>query len=171
LIKTAVIGDRELFETIELSSKEILERDQTLLTSLVAKSVKYKAFIVSEDEKETGLRRVLNFGHTYGHAIEMYKSVKHGFAVASGMELAAEFSCEKGLIRTCEKDRIINLLNKFGLLEKHNIPDDQLEQLILHDKKKSGSFINFVFTEGIEKTSIKKVPVAELINFYKKFRK
>jgi 3-dehydroquinate synthase len=171
LIKTAVIGDRELFETIELSSKEILERDQTLLTSLVAKSVKYKAFIVSEDEKETGLRRVLNFGHTYGHAIEMYKSVKHGFAVASGMELAAEFSCEKGFIRTCEKDRIINLLNKFGLLEKHNIPDDQLEQLILHDKKKSGSFINFVFTEGIEKTSVKKVPVEELINFYKKFRK
>ena len=62
--------------------------------------------MVTEDEKETGLRRILNFGHTYGHAIEMYTSVKHGFAVASGMELATWLSFEKGLIRTCEMDRI-----------------------------------------------------------------
>ena len=59
--------------------------------------------MVTEDERETGLRRILNFGHTYGHAIEMQKSVKHGFAVASGMELATDFSFEKGLISTVRR--------------------------------------------------------------------
>jgi 3-dehydroquinate synthase len=170
LIKTAVIGDIELFDLIEKSYKEILDRDTILLSELVASSVKFKASVVSEDERESGLRRILNFGHTFGHAIELQKSVKHGFAVAAGMELATEFSFEKGLIRTCEKEKIISLLNKFGLLEKHNIPDDQIEKLILHDKKKIGSDINFVFTEGIGKTTVNKITVGEVIDFYKRFR-
>ena len=170
LIKTAVIGDKELFELIERSYNEILNRDTNLLTVLVTKSVNFKASVVSEDEKETGLRRILNFGHTYGHAFEMQKSVKHGFAVASGMELATDFSFEKGLISLGEKDRIVNLLKKFGLLEKHNIPDDQIDQLIIHDKKKTGTDIHFVFTEGIGKTVVEKVSVGEVIDFYKRFR-
>lgn len=170
LIKTAVIGDIELFDLIEKSYKEILDRDTILLSELVARSVKFKASVVSEDEREYGLRRILNFGHTFGHAIELQKSVKHGFAVAAGMEMATEFSFEKGLIRTCEKEKIISLLNKFSLLEKHNIPDDQIEKLILHDKKKSGSDINFVFTQGIGKTTVNKITVDEVIDFYKRFR-
>jgi 3-dehydroquinate synthase len=170
LIKTAVIGDLDLFDLIERSYNEIMDRNCDLLTILVSKSVTFKASVVSEDEKETGLRRILNFGHTYGHAVEMQKSVKHGFAVASGMELATDFSYEKGLISSCEKDRIINLLNRFGLLENHNITDDQIAQLILHDKKKTGSDIHFVFTEGIGKAIVKKIPAVEVIDFYKRSR-
>jgi 3-dehydroquinate synthase len=170
LIKTAVIGDKDLFDLIEQSYTEIMNRDRDLLTVLVAKSVKFKASVVSEDERENGLRRILNFGHTYGHAIELQKAVKHGFAVASGMELAAEFSFERGLIRTCDKERIINLLRKFGLLETHIISDDQIEQLILHDKKKSGADIHFVFTEGIGKAVVEKISVGDVIDFYKRFR-
>jgi 3-dehydroquinate synthase len=170
LIKTAVIGDRYLFETIEKNYNKIIARDEELMTSLVAMSVKFKASVVSEDEMETGLRRILNFGHTYGHAIEMYMSVKHGFAVASGMELAAEFSFGKGLIGQDEKDRIVNMLNHFGLLKHHSLPDDRIEQLVLHDKKKSGSEINFVFTEGIGRANVKKVPVSELLDFYSRYR-
>jgi 3-dehydroquinate synthase len=170
LIKTAVIGDKDLFDLIEQSYTEIMNRDRDLLTVLIAKSVKFKASVVSEDERENGLRRILNFGHTYGHAIELQKAVKHGFAVASGMELAAEFSFERGLIRTCDKERIINLLRKFGLLETHIISDDQIEQLILHDKKKSGADIHFVFTEGIGKAVVEKISVGDVIDFYKRFR-
>jgi 3-dehydroquinate synthase len=136
----------------------------------VARSVKFKAKVVSEDERENGIRRILNFGHTFGHAIELQKGVKHGFAVASGMELAAEFSFEKRLIRTCEKDMIINILLKFDLLDNHDIPDDQIENLILHDKKKSGTDINFVFSEGIGKAIVNKITVNEVIDFYKRFR-
>jgi len=170
LIKTAFIGDKELFELIDRSYKEIMDRDEGLLTVLEAKSVKFKAFVVSEDEREKGLRRILNFGHTYGHAIEMHKSVKHGFAIAAGMELATDFSLKKGLISGVEKDRIVNLLRRFGLIEEHNIPDDQIGQLLLRDKKKTGSDINFVFTEGIGKAIVRKVSVDEVIDFYKRFR-
>ena len=170
LIKTAVIGDNELFELIEQRYNEIMDRDNDLLTRLVTKSVKFKAAVVSEDERETGLRRILNFGHTYGHAIEMQRSVKHGFAVASGMELATDFSFEKGFISLKEKTRIVNILKQYGLLEDHNIPDVQIEHLILHDKKKTGTDINFVFTEGIGKAIVKKVNIGEVIDFYKKFR-
>jgi 3-dehydroquinate synthase len=170
LIKTAVIGDYDLFDLIDRSHKGIIDRDINLLSALVTKSVNFKASVVSEDEKETGLRRILNFGHTYGHAVEMQKSVKHGFAVASGMELATDFSFEKGFINQGEKDRIVNLLKKFGLLKKHYIPDDQIDQLILHDKKKTGTDIHFVFTQGIGKAVVKKVSVVEVIDFYKRFR-
>jgi 3-dehydroquinate synthase len=170
LIKTAIIGNSDLFVTIENNYKEIMERDTSLLTSLVAMSVRFKAAVVSEDENEKGLRRILNFGHTYGHAIEMYMSLKHGFAVASGMELATEFSYEKGYIGKDVKERIIGLLNRFGLLQYHNLPDETIEQLVLHDKKKSGSEINFVFTQGIGAAEVKKVPVIELLDFYRRHR-
>jgi 3-dehydroquinate synthase len=170
LIKTAIIGDKELFDLIERSSDQILSRNSGLLTSLVARSVRFKGIVVSEDEMEKGLRRILNFGHTYGHAIEMHKGVKHGFAVASGMELATEFSFEKGLINHEEKIRIIRLLHRFKLIEKLDISYDQLEKLVLHDKKKTGSEIHFVFTNGIGKGIIEKVPVIDVLDFYKRFR-
>ena len=170
LIKTAVIGDIDLFDLIERSHKDVMVRNVNLLTSLVSKSVNFKASIVSIDEKETGIRRILNFGHTYGHAVEMQMSVKHGFAIATGMELSTEFSFSKGLISVAEKDRIISLLKSFDLIGDHNIPDDQLERLILHDKKKTGLNIHFVFTEGIGKAIVKKVPAIELVDFYKRFR-
>jgi len=170
LIKTSVIGDKNLFTKIENKSGEIRDRNTGFLTSLVTESVRFKGMVVSEDENETGLRRILNFGHTFGHAVEMYKGVKHGFAVASGMELATEFSYMKGLIGADEKVRIINLLNEFGLIEKLDIPFDQMKNLVLHDKKKTGSEIHFVFTNGIGKALVEKVPLDEVMNFYKKFQ-
>ena len=170
LIKTAIIGDKELFDLIERSSDQILSRNSQLLNTLVAKSVRFKGLVVSEDEMETGVRRILNFGHTYGHAIEMQKGVKHGFAVASGMEFATEFSFQKGLINSEGKIRIIKLLGRFKLIEKLDISYDQLEKLVLHDKKKTGSEIHFVFTNGIGKGIVKKVPVKDVLDFYKRFR-
>ena len=170
LIKTAIIGDKKLFELIESGFKEIMSRDYDLLTLLVARSVRFKGSVVSEDEKETGLRRILNFGHTFGHAVEMQKAVKHGFAVASGMELATHFSFEKGYISQEDKKRIINLLQKFKLIEKLDLEDYQIEKLILHDKKKSGTDIHFVFTEGIGKAIVERVPVKDVFDFYKRFR-
>jgi 3-dehydroquinate synthase len=170
LIKTAIIGDRELFEIIERSYREIMDRNIELLTLLITRCVSFKASVVQEDEYENGLRRILNFGHTFGHAIELRKAVKHGFAVASGMELATLFSFEKGLISDSEKDSIINMLKRFGLLVHHDIPGDQIRQLILHDKKKSGRDINFVFTGGIGKATVEKVAIEEITDFYNRFR-
>lgn len=170
VIKTAVIGDSTLFHLIEEKHNEIMERNQLLLTELVTRCVNFKASVVTEDENETGLRRILNFGHTFGHAIEMQESMKHGYAVAAGMELAVFYSFEKGLISSSEKDRILNMLNKFGLVSPYSITEAKLRQLILHDKKKSGDSINFIFTEGIGKASVKKIAASELVDFYKRFR-
>jgi 3-dehydroquinate synthase len=170
LIKTAIIGDYELFEQIEKSYDRIIARKSDLLCDLVAKSVRFKASVVSADEMENGLRRILNFGHTYGHAIELQKKLKHGFAVASGMELATVFSYERNYIDNKESERIIGLLKKFNLTGKYDLTDDQLERIVVHDKKKTGKDINFIFTHGIGKAEVEKIPVNEVLDFYKRFR-
>ncbi len=170
LIKTAVIGDRDLFDIIDNSRREILDRKIELMTMLVTQAVNFKSMVVTEDEKETGLRRILNFGHTFGHAIELQRGIKHGFAVASGMELATEFSHEMGFISSAEKIRIVSVLKYFKLLEQQYITETEMEQLIVHDKKKSGLSIHFVFTEGIGKAAVNKITVTDILDFYKRFR-
>jgi 3-dehydroquinate synthase len=170
LIKTAIIGDKNLFEQIESSREEILSRNMDLMTTMIAKSVRFKGMVVDNDEKETGLRRILNFGHTFGHAIEIQKNLRHGFAVALGMELATEFSYERKLISIEDRDRITCMLRGFRLNEWVDLTDSQMETLITHDKKKSGNDINFVFIKGIGKAVIEKVSVIELLNFYRRYR-
>lgn len=168
LVKTAIIGDTRLFELIENNHESIMKRDRNLLTKLVSMAVKFKASVVTKDEKETGLRRILNFGHTYGHAIELYKSIRHGYAVASGMELATGFSLLKGYINDEDHYRIVHLLRAFKLLN-HNylLPPDQVRQLILHDKKKSGSEIHFVFIKGIGQAFTEVVPIEVVVDYYR----
>ncbi len=170
LIKTAIIGDKNLFGLIEENPEDILGGDSGLLTMLVAKSVRFKGMVVSNDEMESGLRRILNFGHTFGHAIEIQKGLKHGFAVALGMELATEFSFEKKLIGIEERNRIICMLKRFKLIDWIDLTDSQMENLITHDKKKTGTDINFVFVTDIGKARIKKVSVIELLDFYRRYR-
>lgn len=169
LIKTAIISDSSLFKLIEDKKSEILGRNTLLMTELVAKCIKFKASVVTADEKETGLRRILNFGHTFGHAIEMQETMKHGFAVASGMELAAAFSAEKGLINKAEYDRIVQMLLSFGLLNNYGIDENQMRKLIMHDKKKSGAGINFVLIKGIGEAFFEIIPVETILGFYKRF--
>ena len=170
LIKTAVIGDAGLFNLLEENFMKISERDLEIMEVLVAKSVKFKADVVTEDERENGLRRILNFGHTFGHAIELKRKVKHGFAVASGMKIASYFSFYQGLIGIDERDRIINLLKRFSLIEDQHFSDDEILKLIMHDKKKSGSEIHFVFIQGLGKALVKKIPVTEVLDLYRRFR-
>ncbi|MBN2666133.1 MAG: 3-dehydroquinate synthase [Bacteroidales bacterium] len=166
LIKTALIGDRKLFELIENNRAGISRRDPGLLSMCISMAVNFKAAVVTEDERETGLRRLLNFGHTYGHAIEMYKSYRHGYAVAAGMELASRFSLSRGMITREEFERIKDLLNSYGLLPGHDIPDDEIIHLIMKDKKKSGNDISFVFLNGIGKAVAEKITVKEAAEFY-----
>ena len=168
LIKTGITGDVSIIELLEDHHKDVMKRDLDLLSDLVARSVRYKASVVSMDEKETGPRRVLNFGHTFGHAIELHLGIKHGFAVASGMELAAAWSKDLGLIDEQEYGRIIGILKKYDLTSDLRIPPGIIEELISHDKKKAGGDIHFVFIEGFGKPLVKKLPVTEVIDFYKR---
>jgi 3-dehydroquinate synthase len=167
LIKTGLIGDREIIEIIEKNRAGILKRDRILLSDLVYRSVRFKAGVVAKDEKESGLRRILNFGHTFGHAIELHDGLRHGFAVAAGMRLAALFSLQKGLIRKKDFERIESLFMSYNLTGEINMPPARVRELILHDKKKTGDEISFVCLNGIGKSSVVKLTVDELVDFYK----
>lgn len=167
LIKTGFIGDPSIIEVLENRYSDIIKRDRELLSDLVARSVKFKGSVVSEDEKENNLRRILNFGHTFGHAIELHESFKHGFAVASGMELSALFSVRKGYLKPGDCNRVTDLLKKYDLLRNYNISTKEIEDLVLHDKKKTGETIYFVFLNAIGKAVVEKLPLEEVIQFYK----
>ncbi len=170
LVKTGLIGDSSIIDILENNYSGVIERDEEVLSDLVARAVKYKASIVSQDEKESNIRRILNFGHTFGHALELHESIKHGFAVASGMEMATVFSNLKGFISSDKTGRIIDLLNKYKLLKKYNMPVERIEELTTHDKKRNGTDIYFVFLEGIGKGLVKKVPLKEVIEFYRQYK-
>ena len=167
LIKTGLIGDKTIIEDLENNYPAIIKRERVLLSDLVYRSVRFKASVVAKDEKEAGLRRVLNFGHTFGHAIELSEGISHGFAVAAGMEIATLFSYKKNFITKKDCNRITDLLRKYNFTGKFTIPAGKVRELILHDKKKAGDEINFVFLKGIGKPSVMKVPVSEIVDFYK----
>ncbi len=168
LIKTSIIGDSGLFDLIWKHHEDIRKRNIEVLEVLISRAVNFKAEVVSEDEKEKGVRRILNFGHTFGHAIEMELSLKHGFAVAAGMELATVFSYESGLCSKENMERITGMLRLFNFSEHRYVPVRRMMQLMLHDKKKTGDEINFIFTAGPGKALIRKVPSKEILDFYKK---
>ncbi|MCX6302081.1 MAG: 3-dehydroquinate synthase [Bacteroidia bacterium] len=167
LIKTGLIGDPSIIASLENKYQEVISRNNEFLSDLVARAVRFKASIVSQDEKESGARRILNFGHTFGHAIELVESAKHGFAVASGMKLATLFSQEKGYISGAESSRIISLLEKYNLLGEYHLTVDKMRDLVIHDKKRSGTDIHFVFLESIGNGIVRKIPVDEVIEFYR----
>lgn len=151
-IKMGATGDAALFELIENSTD--LQQD---LPQIIGRSIAYKKSVVDADPRESGLRRVLNFGHTAGHAIEACGAGKylHGEAVALGMLYFADGSA---------RDRIFKLLEKYDLPTSHDIPAGHLRDFITHDKKASGSAITVVKVSEIgsftfEKTDIKDLPL------------
>jgi 3-dehydroquinate synthase len=170
LIKTGLIFDPELVTEIENNVDPILKREPLLLAKLITRAVEIKASVVNMDEKETGIRMILNFGHTFGHAIEAQTGMKHGFAVAAGMKIAADISVEVGVLKPAERTRIFNLLDSFKLLADFEITFNQVEELISQDKKKSGNAVNFVLLEKTGKAIVRNIPVAGLLGYYKKIK-
>jgi 3-dehydroquinate synthase len=169
LIKTAVILDAGMFSEIEANIGKILNRDNELLQKLISRAVELKAMVVQNDEKESGLRRILNFGHTFGHAIEISSGFKHGFAVAAGMEIAAGMSAASGLLAENDLRRLKGVLEKAGLLLKWNTSENTLKKMISADKKNEGSAgLNFVFINGIGSSTVKKHSVDELMELFRR---
>ena len=167
LIKNGIIMDEVLVKEIENNSLRILNRDTDILRSLIERSIELKASVVRQDEKESGKRMILNFGHTFGHVIETQANLKHGFAVACGMVIASDISVKEGLLKVDERDKIFNILNNYRLIRKHNISSVQFEKLIVQDKKKSGDFLSFVLLQSIGKAIIRKYPVDQLLKLYR----
>ncbi len=152
LIKHAIILDRQLFERLEQGTGLIRSRDRAFLEEVIFHSAGIKARIVEQDEKDLGLRNVLNYGHTFGHALETVSGfeIQHGSGVAIGMAAAALLSRRMGLLKTGEMQRTLDLISKAGLPVNHNIRDiPKIVQAMQYDKKRAGGKTRFVLLKGI----------------------
>ena len=161
-LKCGVIGEPELFLRLETSSLKSLRRDREFLSWVIAESVRLKAQVVSADEKESDLRRVLNFGHTIGHALEAataFRHFLHGEAVAWGMIAAARISAEIGLCERTVYQRIADASRIWGQLPKVNVQTAKTLKLLQSDKKTEAGTVHFVLPREIGKVEIvKNVP-------------
>jgi 3-dehydroquinate synthase len=165
LIKMGAALSKSLLDSIEKNKEMIMARETKLMESLVYESVRLKADIVSEDEKESGKRKILNFGHTFGHVIEAVTGQKHGLAIASGMKIAAVISVLEGMLQESESKHLIGLLGYFSLLKDHDISVEVYEKMIGTDKKREGADVSFVLLEAEGKALIKKISVKRLTGY------
>lgn len=162
IIKYGAIRDVGFLQYLKDHMSGLLELDIGVLEKVVTTSATIKVDVVRKDEKESDLRKVLNFGHTIGHAIEREKKVLHGEAVAIGMVMAAKLSQTMGLISGSDVDLILDLVSAAGLPAHMELDSDVIFQNIRKDKKKSGESIQFILLEGLGNAVIKSMPLSEL---------
>lgn len=165
IVKHALIADAGMLTFIEKNRNKALALDPDTIFHLVSNSVAIKARVVQQDEKESGARRILNFGHTIGHAVEKLDPSGHGRAVSRGMAAAARFSCEKGLLSFRDTERIIGLLRGLGLPTDLNYDAQHICDAVGRDKKKQGAGLFFVFLEAIGAPRVEKIDFNEIFTF------
>lgn len=153
VIKYAVLGDPELFDALRGKTAD--------LPAVIETCVKRKAEIVAEDERDTGRRRLLNLGHSFGHAVESRSAyaLLHGEAVAVGMAMICRAACEKGLLAPEDRDAILALLRAYGLPTQTDYSADALFDTLLLDKKFSGGMLHLIVPRAVGHCDI--VPVAQ----------
>ncbi len=162
IVKHAALGDAELFSYLEEHYQKAIDLDAATIENLVYNSVSIKSSIVNLDEKETGARRKLNFGHTFGHAFEKTRGVPHGEAVSVGMVVASELSVKKGYLALEDGKRIERLLQKLKLPTRFPFDGERVLGALRKDKKREGDEIYFVFLQGIGRAAVKKISMVDL---------
>jgi 3-dehydroquinate synthase len=158
VIKHGALADRQYFDWLEDSVEQLLNLDTEVVTRAIRKSCEIKARIVSEDEKESGIRALLNFGHTFGHAIENglgYGQWLHGEAVGAGMVMAADLSVRLGLCNKEDGRRLKSLIQRVGLpIAPPTSLVNQFTELMRRDKKASDKGLRFVLLSELGKAEL-----------------
>lgn len=153
IVKTAMLADAALFETLERDAERLLQRDPEALIPVIRACCRIKAHIVETDEREAGRRRHLNLGHTTGHALERLSdyAMPHGDAVAAGLAVASELSVRTGKLTPGERDRVEALCRKLGLPVRitGGYAPRAVMDAMQSDKKRVGDSLYFVAMEGI----------------------
>lgn len=174
-LKCGVIGNPELFHRLEKIDLKRLRKDAALLDWVIAESVKQKAVVVAADERESGLRRVLNFGHTIGHALEAesgYRRFLHGEAVAWGMIAAAEIARAIGFCQSGTTERIKEAVLGFRHLPQVRAGSRDILRVLQTDKKTRNGLVHFVLPREIGKVEIvNNVPEKVVIGAVDQLRK
>jgi 3-dehydroquinate synthase len=162
IIKYGPIADMAFFDWIETNLAALLARERDALAHAVQRSCEIKAWVVGQDEKEAGLRAILNFGHTFGHAIEAglgYGQWLHGEAVGCGMVLAAALSAELGLVTGEFVLRLTTLVQRAGLpVRAPHMPGERWLELMRVDKKAEAGQIRFVLIEEPGRAGLRPAP-------------
>jgi len=151
-IKAGIIRDRALLRFMEEQAEAILDRDPKSLERVIAASIRMKADVVSSDDRENGLRMILNFGHTVAHALEQvtrYKAMLHGEAVAWGMVAALSLGRRRGTITAGQLDRLESLIYRYGPLPALKLRARKIVAATAGDKKNTGGVRRFVLPLGI----------------------
>ena len=174
-LKCGIIGDLDLFLRFEQKRAQILKRDPVELEGLIAQSVRLKAEIVSADEQEGGLRRVLNLGHTIGHALEAetgYRSLLHGEAVAWGLIAAANIGLTVGRTDSVTAGRIADAVLSLGRLPELKVSARKIVARLQSDKKTQNGAVHFVLPREIGKVEIASdVPDRVVLNAVEELRR
>ncbi len=161
-IKHGAIADSALFEFMETDAQHICDLDTEAVERIVRDSIIIKSGVVNADEREQGERRKLNFGHTFGHAIEKTLGLPHGESVALGMTVAARLSQRYGYLSEADVVRLIRLLQAYHLPTAIDADKDAVRESLRKDKKRYGDHIKFVLLETIGKAVIRDVSLQEL---------
>jgi 3-dehydroquinate synthase len=162
IVKHAAIGDAALFSYLETHYEKALELDHEVIESLVWDSVFLKSTVVNRDEKEAGERRKLNFGHTFGHAIEKTAGVPHGEAISVGMVIASALSEKRGYLSAEDTKRIESLLNRLGLPTRLQFNEKKVFEALRRDKKRQSENIHFVLLQSLGHAIVEKISIKEL---------
>ncbi len=154
IIKYALTTNNVLYKLVYENIDSILERKETVLAKIIKESINYKLSVVTQDEKELGLRKVLNFGHTFGHAFEreLKNKIKHGEAVIAGISCANYLAYRKGLLTKKKLELYEKLLLKIKLnISLKSVNFERVYQNMFADKKNKNGQINFVLISDIGK--------------------
>jgi len=162
VIKHACIKDELLFKTLERYSLHDFQQDRSLLAELVEKNAAIKTAVVMQDEFEQGERRLLNFGHTIGHAVENLHHLPHGHAVSIGMVAACALSEKVQGLHFEDARRVVNLLAKYHLPVDLETDHEKAFEVLKMDKKKAGDSMRFILLNRIGSASVRSIPLDDL---------
>jgi len=158
VVKYGIIANRDLFDRLVRDTKAIFNHDPAVLLPVIADSCRIKADVVTADERESGPRRVLNFGHTVGHALEAvtkYRRFRHGEAIAYGMLAAANLAVVRGALADREREAIASLIAKLGPLPPVvDLSISEVLEAVRRDKKVVNGRLHFVLCIGIGATAV-----------------
>lgn len=170
IIKHGAIADGPMLDFLENHRDAALDLDKAIIAHLVYRSVEIKAGVVTRDEREHGERRKLNFGHTFGHALEKLTGIPHGEAVGIGMVLAANLSVEKGLLSRNDASRLEKIIHSFGLPIRPPVDVPSMLAVMRKDKKREGERIHFVFLDALGSACVEEIEFKELYRLAKAAR-
>jgi 3-dehydroquinate synthetase len=162
VIKHACIKDAAMFNTLEKNTLKDFKKDATLLADLIETNVNIKTAVVVKDEFEQGERKLLNFGHTIGHAIENLHQLLHGHAISIGMVAACNLSEQKNAFHFDEAKRIVALLAKYHLPVDIETDYEKVFEVLKMDKKRIKNEVSFILLNKIGEAVIKPVDLEEL---------